>query len=249
MEAFRPKTKDPEQSLADMLASPYVRYRRPLSQKTALEIVGRVDQYEDGTPELAARVLVNSALLEEIEESTDDEDRRSKIDDAIVAAAREAQEEAREARELAEQERQRADEATQAAQERAARAEKRAAEAVAAADAARRTELAGAEARAAEAAKNQEARAAEAITAERERYKRELAAKDSQLEGERKRSQAVRRRLLFFVVFVLAVVAFLLLDLAVGLKSAWAALVALGVLVGLVLGLSQWTRWRSGNET
>ena len=246
MEAFRPKTEDPEQSLADMLASPYVRYRRGLSQRTALEIVGRVDQYEGGTPELAARVLVNSAALEDIEQAGDDEDRRSKIDDAIVAAAREAQEEARESRELAEQERRRADEATRVAQEQAVLAERRAAERIAATEAARRTELAGAEARAAEAAKTQEARTAEMLAAEKERHQRDLAAKEKELHEERTRAQTARRRLLFFVALVFAIVAFLLLDLAVGLKSAWSALVAVGILAGLVLGLSQWSRWHTG---
>jgi hypothetical protein len=58
MEAFRPKTEDPEQSLADMLASPYVRYRRALSLRSASEVVARVDKFKDGTPELAARVLI-----------------------------------------------------------------------------------------------------------------------------------------------------------------------------------------------
>ncbi len=210
VEAFRPKTKDPEQSLADMLASPYIRYRRPLSQKTALEIVGRVDQYEDGT-----------------------------------AAAREAQEEAREARELAEEERQRADKAARLAKERAEAAEKRAAEAIAAAEAGSRTELAGAEARAAEAIKNEELRAAQAIAGEKARHEQELAQKEKELGIERGRARIARRRLLFFIAFVLAVVSFLLLDLAVGLASAWAALVAVAVLVGLALGVSQWTRWHS----
>ncbi len=49
MEAFRCKTDDPEQSLVDMLASPYVRYRRTLSPESALTIVARVHQYEGGT--------------------------------------------------------------------------------------------------------------------------------------------------------------------------------------------------------
>jgi predicted nucleic acid-binding protein len=248
VEAFRPKTKDPEQSLADMLASPYIRYRRPLSQKTALEIVGRVDQYEDGTPELAARVFVNSAVLEEIENTTDNEERHAKIDSAIVAAARQAQEEARESRELAEQERQRADEAARLATERAEAAEKRAAEAIAAAEAGGRTELAGAEARAAEAVKNEELRAAQAIAAEQARHSRELEDKDKQLAIERRKARTARRRLLFFLALVVATVSFLLLDLAVGLASAWAAVIAFGVLLSLALGISQWARWHSSEE-
>jgi hypothetical protein len=248
VEAFRPKTKDPEQSLADMLASPYIRHRRPLSQKTALEIVGRVDQYEDGTPELAGRVFVNTAVLEEIEATKDDEERRTKIDSAIIASAREAQDEAREARELAEQERKRADEAARLAQRRADAAEKRAAEAIAAAEAGGRAELAGAEARAAEAAKNQQLRAAQAIAAERERYDRELAQKDEALRIERTRARTARQRLLFFIALVLAVIAFLLFDLAIGLASTWAGVVAVSVLLALGLGISQWSRWHAGKD-
>jgi VIT1/CCC1 family predicted Fe2+/Mn2+ transporter len=236
-EAFRPKTKDPEQSLADMLASPYIRYRRPLSQRTALEIVGRVDQYEGGSPELAARVMMNSAVLEEIEEAESDDDRIAKIDNAIVAAAREAQDEAREARELAEQERQRADEAARQAQQRAAAAELKAAEAIAAAEAARRIELAGAE-----------ARAADTLASTQERHQLALDEKEKELRTQRTEAKVARRRLLFFASLVIAVVAFFLLDLAVGLRSAWSVLIAVGVLIALALGISQWARWHSDAE-
>jgi hypothetical protein len=240
-EAFRSKTDDPEQSLTDMLASPYVRFRRTLSQRNALEIVGRVDKYKDGSPELATRVLMNSAAVEQIESSVNDEERTAKIDAAIVTAARDAQEEARQVRETADEDRRRANEATKAAQERAAQAERRAAEAIAAADAARRIEVAGAEQRKDQAIRDEQARAADRLAAEEARHRSELA-------KERSRATTARRRLRFFIALVVSVFAFFLLDLAVGLKSAWAAVVAASVLAGLWLTLAVWARRHSEGD-
>jgi hypothetical protein len=159
VDAFRPKTEDLEQSLADMLASPYVRYRRTLSQKSAVQIVARVNQFKGGSPELATRVFMNSAALSEIETAETDEETTERIDNAIIAAAEEAQEDARRAREIAEQERLRADEASEEARNRAEAAERKAREAIEVADAAKADELERARQRQEEAVKMAEERA------------------------------------------------------------------------------------------
>jgi VIT1/CCC1 family predicted Fe2+/Mn2+ transporter len=247
MEAFRPKTDDPEQSLADMLASPYVRFRRPMSQKTILEVVARVEQYTDGSPELATKVLMNSAAIEEIER-TSDEERTAAIDDAIVEAARKAQEEARDARALAEEERQRAAIATEEARARAAEVERRAAEKIALAKTAQAAELAAAEARRQEAVRREEERSQRALREAEERHRRELSEREKKAQEAERASRSARRRLILVVAVIAAAAAFFALDLAVGLKTAWSVIVALSVLVGLWLALSGWARHRASGD-
>jgi hypothetical protein len=246
MEAFRPKTEDPEQSLADMLASPYVRYRRTLSLRSASEVVARVDKFKGGTPELAARVLMNTASLEEIEVAGTDEERLEKIDNAIIVAAREAQEHARRAREIADKERALAAEVAAAAKARADELERQALLAVAVEQETHKSQLANERARAEEALKDQGRRAKQDLEDERRRHKAELLKRDNELATTSREAQNARKRLLFGGAFVVAVVVFLLLDLAVGLRSAWAVLGAAAVLFGLGMGISQWARWKSG---
>ena len=244
VEAFRPKTDDPEQSLADMLASPYVRFRRPMSQKTVLEIVGRVEQYKDGSPELATRVLMNSAAVEEIDSATDEE-RVAAIDNRIIEAARQAQEEARGAREMAETERQRAHAAAAEARVRTAEVERRAAEELAVARAAQEAELAAAEDRRLEAVKQEEERALRSLREADERHHRELSERDSKVEAAERAASAARRRFILLIAFLSSLVAFFALELAVGLRTAWSVVVALSVLVGLWVTLSAWARRKS----
>jgi hypothetical protein len=248
MEAFTPKTQDPDQSLADMLASPYIKYRRELSLKTTLQIVSRVNQFKDGTPELATKVLMNSAAVEEIEASASDEEEVVRIDSAIIAAAKETQEEARQATLASEQERQKAEKAAKEAQARAAEAEERASRAVAAADAARQDQVARAEARGAEAVKREEERTERIRQDLGARHRQEVEARESQLAAARADARKARRRLLFFFAALVCIALFLLLDLAFGLRSGWSALAAAGVLIGLGLGISQWARWHSGEN-
>lgn len=233
MEAFRSKTDDPEQSLADMMASPYVRYRRTLSPEAALAIVARVHQYEGGTPELAASVLMDSAATDEIEAATTEEERLEKIDSAIVAAAQEAQEEARQSRELATQERERAESAERSADEQLQKAE-----------AIRKDEAERAKLSQQEAVRAEAERAERTLTAERERHAGELRRRDEELADRTNERNKARRRLLLGAAFVVAVIAFLLLDLAVGLKTAWSVLAAAGLLLGLWLGADQLVRGR-----
>jgi hypothetical protein len=233
MEAFRAKTNDPEQSLADMMASPYVRYRRTLSAEAAATIVARVHQYEDGTPELAASVLMDSATTEEIEAATSDEERLEKIDSAILAAAKQAQEEARQSRELAAQERERAENA-----ERAAKELLRETEAV------RKDEEERAKQRQAAAVRDEADRAKREREEQERRHAEELRRKDEEIAETRRERNKARRRVFIGIAFVISVVAFLLLDLAVGLSTTWSILSAAGVLFGLWLGVDQVIRRR-----
>jgi hypothetical protein len=103
-----PRTEDYDQTLADLLSSPYVRYRRRVSAQTVQEVVARIDQYKGRTPALAARVLLDSTTLDKVSRTEEEESRLEEIDNAIVAAAESLQEEAEAAareRERAEQER------------------------------------------------------------------------------------------------------------------------------------------------
>jgi len=245
IEAFRPKTEDLDASLADMLASPYVRYRRTLSQKTAVQIVARVDQFKDGTPELATRVFMNSAALADIEAAETDEQVIQRIDNAIVAAAREAQEDARKAQEIAERERQRADDAAHNAELRAEEAERDAALARQVADAAQKDEMERLRRRAEEEVRSTQERA------ERERLELErqhqavIAARDEEIEVTRNSERAARRRLLFFGALAGVVFLFVVADAVAGLSAAWALLVAVGVVVGVLAAIGGWARAHS----
>jgi hypothetical protein len=80
------------------------------------------------------------------------------------------------------------------------------------------------------------------------RHEAELAESRRQARDARQSASVARRRLLFFASFIIAIVGFFLLDLAVGLKSAWSVVIAVGVLAGLLLGISQWARWHSDGD-
>jgi hypothetical protein len=246
VDAFRPKSEDLEQSLADMLASPYLKYRRTLTQKSAVEIVARVNQFKGGSPELATRVFMNSAALNEIEAAETDEEATEKIDNAIIAAAEEAQEDARRAREIAEEERLRADAVSEEARTRAGEAERRAREAIEVANAARADELERARQRQDEAVRLAEERAGREREAAELQFREALEARDEDLAREKARASKATRRLIFFAGLIGAVVLFLLLDLAVGLSSAWSVIASAVTLLGFLGLLSQFARSRGG---
>lgn len=115
MRSFTPRTEDFEQTLADLLASPYIRYRGRIGYKTVEEVVARIDLYEGRTPELAAKVLLDTALMRDVARTAEEQERLEKIDNAIVRAAAERERELAEAkaREAAEREQRRAAEARQ----------------------------------------------------------------------------------------------------------------------------------------
>jgi hypothetical protein len=115
MRSFTPRTEDFDQTLADLLASPFIRYRGRISYRTVEEVVARIDLYEGRTPELAAKVLLDTALMRDVAAAPEEERRRELIDNAIVRAAAERERELAESmdREAAEREARRVAEARQ----------------------------------------------------------------------------------------------------------------------------------------
>lgn len=90
MRAFIPRTDDFDQSLVDLLSSPYIRHRGGLSPIAVEEVVGRVDQFEGATPKLASKVLADTALVREIEQARPAE-RDAIVRDAFVLKAKETE--------------------------------------------------------------------------------------------------------------------------------------------------------------
>ncbi len=237
IEAFRPKTQDVLRTLADLLASPYVRYRRTLSKDAAQAVVARVQLFDGGDPELAARIMMNSAWIEEIEKTEPDSSERiERIDNAIVAAAQQAQDDARKAQAEAEAERQRA---RLAQQEGAAALERH--------EAKHADELARAEQRARDAAAAEEQRHAEALAASKADHQASIdrISEEAKTATDRERRDRIRtqRRLRTLVAAILVTVVAILLLLAVGLETGWAVLVAVFVVVGFAAAVDQlWIR-------
>jgi hypothetical protein len=239
VEAFRPKTEDMEQTLADILASPYIRPRRTIGKQSAQAVVARVALYKDGTPQLAARVFMNSAAMHEIDTASSSEEQEEKIEKAIVAAAKEAQADARAAAEAAVAERLRAEEATHAASERVKEAERRGADEIARAEALSGEAIKNEEARAAEALQAERRRSEDALAFEREMHRAEMETQEQQRRNAEGRAARLRRRLVLLATAVIATVTFLLIGLFAGLEHAWAYIVGAGVIVGLAAGTDQ----------
>jgi hypothetical protein len=239
VEAFRPKTEDLEQTLTDILASPYIRPHRTISKQAAQAVVARIALYKDGTPALAARVFMNSAAMSEIEKAGSPEEQEGEIEKAIITAAKEAQEAAKEAQAAAAAERARAEQSADEARQRVQEAEAR-----------QKAELERAQATSAEALKNEEARAAEAVRLEQERAERALAdererhgreLREARDERDRADTAAARfrRRLILFARVVVATIVFSLIGLVAGVEQAWAYVVGFGALLGIAAAVDQ----------
>jgi len=127
--ALTPRTEDFDRTVVDLLASPFVGYGGAVDQSVVSEVVGRMDDLEDASPELALAVLTDTAKVREIEAMTaqDDEERVGQtVRTAYSEKARELQEAANasEYRASASQEQaEQAAAAQQAAEARAQRAE------------------------------------------------------------------------------------------------------------------------------
>lgn len=126
--ALTPRTEDFDRTVVDLLASPFVGYRGAVDQSVVTEVVGRMDDLEDASPELALAVLTDTAKVREIEAVTaDDEEAVSAtVRTAYSEKARELQAAANASEEQASVSRDRAEQATaaqQAAEARAQRAE------------------------------------------------------------------------------------------------------------------------------
>lgn len=163
MRSFTPRTGDYDQTLADLLASPYIRHRGRVSYKSVQEVVARIDLYEGATPELATKVLLDTALMREVAATPEEAEREKTIHNAIVAAAAERERMLAEAQER---------EATEREARRAAEAESSDLSAKVAAEQERAD------------------RAAEERDREREQRERERQEREDAVERERQRADA-----------------------------------------------------------
>jgi hypothetical protein len=250
VEAFRPKTQDFAQTLADVIASPYIHPRSAITKELAQAVVSRTALYNGGTPELAARVFMNSAAMAEIERAQSRDEQAEVIDNAIVAAAKDVQEEARKAREEAERDRLESAERVKQAEARAEDAKRRSADEVeelrraseqaALNEAARRDEAARNEAARQQAAEERQARehAAE-LGAAKSAYDKELADKEVELREERASNARRRRRNRLAWTTLLLAALFVLGSLALGLDKAWQYVVGAGVCLSLLAAVDQ----------
>jgi predicted nucleic acid-binding protein len=83
--ALTPRTEDFDRTVVDLLTSPFVGYRRAVDAAVLQEVVGRMDHFEDASPEMAVAILTDTAKVSEIEHavSTQDED---KVEEAVRTA-------------------------------------------------------------------------------------------------------------------------------------------------------------------
>lgn len=228
VEALSPKSGDLDQALADLLASPYVRYRRTLSKESAQAIVARTNVYAEGTPELAARVLMNSAAVDEIEKASSPADQEEKIDNALIAAAHEVQEEARRAKDLAESARAEAKASQSSADQQIRDAERQKEEAIERERALRE-----------DAVRNESARGERARDDDKARYEERLSLAEREAQRQAAIAERTRRRLLLGGLAVAAVVVFLLIGLVAGLDVAWAYVLGAFAILGGVAAVDQ----------
>lgn len=238
VDALRPKSEDDLQLLADLLASPYVRYRRELSKETAQAIAARVKLHEGGDPRLAARIMMNSALASDIEES-EGEEQVEKIDNAIVAAAQEAQEAARRAKEEADQ-----------AREEAASEKRRASEQVKAAVSQHSAELRDRDERIENARREAEEAGARRLREEEDRHssavleeRKRAEAAEAKVEAAQTAAERQKRKTRAVAALIVIFVAALGGLLALGLSALWAVLVVVATVLGLWAAIDQlWIR-------
>jgi hypothetical protein len=104
--SLSPRTEDYEQSLVDLLDSPAVRPKGVITSATIAEVLGRVDLLvKDSTEEIATRMLLDRAVLGEVERRTGP-NRLQFVDGAIEEKGRELRRELQEVKEAVEAERQ-----------------------------------------------------------------------------------------------------------------------------------------------
>lgn len=94
MRALTPRTEDYEQTVVDLLASPFVGYQRPVDQKAVREVVGRLDDQKDRSPELALAVLQDTALVHDISAARGPQQVAEEVERAYSTKTRELQEQA-----------------------------------------------------------------------------------------------------------------------------------------------------------
>lgn len=80
--SLSPRTENYEQTLVDLLDTPAVRPKGIVSYETVAEVLGRIDMLvEDSSEEIAARMLLDGAVMQEVENRTND--RAGFIDTAV----------------------------------------------------------------------------------------------------------------------------------------------------------------------
>lgn len=89
--AFTPRTDDFDQSLTDLIATPYLRYTRGPGVRPAVvdAVIARVDQYKGGNADLAAEVLADTALVEGIGRAESPAEQDELIDNALISKSEE----------------------------------------------------------------------------------------------------------------------------------------------------------------
>jgi hypothetical protein len=83
--ALTPRTEDFETTVVDLLTSPFVGYRRAVDPAVVQEVVGRIDHYDDASPETALAVLTDTAKVQEIEQAVSTEDENA-VEQTVAAA-------------------------------------------------------------------------------------------------------------------------------------------------------------------
>jgi hypothetical protein len=239
VEAMKAKTADFDQTLADVVASSFIHPRSPITKRGAQAVVARAALHKDVSPELAARLFMNGALMEKIE-AAQDPDKVALIDNAILASAKEAEAEAQAAVAKAQA-------IERDAAERIRDAERQRREELERAERRREEELRNEQTRADEAAKNTQARNERLVREQGAAHERELRERDELLEVEAARSARVAHRVRLAAVAILLAIVFTVCALAGVFDQAWQYFTAAVVLITFFAAVSAWQR-RKGDR-
>lgn len=93
--ALTPRTEDFDRTVVDLLTSPFVGYRSAVNPAVVHEVVGRMDHYEDASPEMAIAVLTDGAKVAAIGKAVSSNDEvavEATVKKAYSSKAREMQE-------------------------------------------------------------------------------------------------------------------------------------------------------------
>jgi hypothetical protein len=221
VEAFKPKTDDFAQTLADVVASPYLHPRTSITKQTAQAVSARAALHKDASPELAARLFMNSALMEEIESVHDSSEQTKLIDSSIIASAKEAQEEATKALARAADDQKAANSAREAAARLVRESEEARRQDGERADAVKNEAVQSERARAEEAAKNASERHERTVQATHEAHEQRLKEKDKIVKEQEARIAKTSRRTRLAIAAAALAVVFVLAGLAGLFSEAW----------------------------
>ena len=241
VEALKPKTADFAQTLADVIASPYLHPRTSISKQMAQAVSARAALHKDASPELAARLFMNSALMGEIETARDSDEQAQLIDSAIIASAKEAQEEAKQALAKAEAEQQQASQTKQDAARLVRATEERRNRDLEHAQLLRDEAIQNERARSEEAARKAAEEHEQSVRETREGHDKTLAEKDEQLARHMARASRTSRRLRLALIATALVAVFVIAGLAGLFSELWEYFVAVAVILGFFAAVDQFT--------